>query len=283
MVPGMNSSLRPLVLILLAGFVSSAHAATKLIAKVPFTISVPWQYAFAKNLSYTGIGNAITINTDDVSIDLRGFTLQGKTVNAIANDTRGIFADGKNHLTIRNGTIRGFARGVIVDGIDTNFGDLVEDLTVLESTYIGIQVGGSDSIVRRNRVRGVGGATFVTESYGLYLRCPRSVITENLVTDLLTGPTTRYGIYFDVSHAVVVERNRVLNTNELYSAFSAFGYYFSLSTFPALDGNVSSQFATGFHFENCLSVYYRDNTATRVVSGYVSGGNSILNDAGGNK
>lgn len=74
------------------------------ITSLPFPISTSGSYYLQGNLQHTGIGNAITISANDVTIDLNGFTLAsapGASGSAIK-----INFDSVN-VTVKNGTISG--------------------------------------------------------------------------------------------------------------------------------------------------------------------------------
>ncbi len=76
------------------------------ITSLPYTISNSGFYFLGKDLSTTGSG--ITVNTDNVTIDLMGFNMAG-------NDTAGhygIIISGRNNVEIRNGTVRDFDGGI---------------------------------------------------------------------------------------------------------------------------------------------------------------------------
>jgi hypothetical protein len=80
------------------------------ITSLPYTISNPGFYYFGKNLTYTGSDNAITVNADDVTLDLMGFSL---TKSGTPGTTSGIYMNGRSNVEIRNGTVRGFYVGVM--------------------------------------------------------------------------------------------------------------------------------------------------------------------------
>ncbi|MEK7952898.1 right-handed parallel beta-helix repeat-containing protein [Luteolibacter soli] len=74
------------------------------IESLPITISAPGSYYFTKNLQHTGAGHAITITSNNVTLDLGGFTLS----STAAVSGRGIVVNGGlNNITIRNGNITG--------------------------------------------------------------------------------------------------------------------------------------------------------------------------------
>jgi hypothetical protein len=84
------------------------------ITSLPYTISAPGAYYLGSNLSYSGPGNGITINSDDVTLDLMGFAL---TYSGSGTDNFGIYLDQGNNVEIRNGTIHGWEYGI--HGYDT--------------------------------------------------------------------------------------------------------------------------------------------------------------------
>ena len=62
------------------------------ITSLPYTISAPGFYYLGGNLTYAGDSSAITINADNVTLDLMGFAL---TSTGSGIDNRGIFITGR--------------------------------------------------------------------------------------------------------------------------------------------------------------------------------------------
>jgi hypothetical protein len=85
------------------------------ITSLPYTISAPGGYYLTDNLSYSGSGtfNGISIRSDDVTLDLMGFSL---TYNGSSTSTYGIQLDGRKNVEIRNGTLSGWDIGIYVGG-----------------------------------------------------------------------------------------------------------------------------------------------------------------------
>ncbi|MFZ5453195.1 MAG: NosD domain-containing protein [Thermodesulfobacteriota bacterium] len=81
------------------------------ISRLPYTINAPGYYYLGGNLSYTK-GHGITVNADNVTIDLMGFTLTGPNM---ANDYNGIYMSGRKNVEVRNGTLSGWYMGVKED------------------------------------------------------------------------------------------------------------------------------------------------------------------------
>jgi len=138
------------------------------ISSAPFTISQPGSYYLTTNLTVSG-GNAITIATNGVTLDLNGFT-----ISSTANPPSGravLINAGLRDITIQNGHIRG---GVTNNGSGVfsgpGFGDgiyysgsepqnvRVSGVSVSGCRYAGIYVGLEASTTVENCVvRTVGG------------------------------------------------------------------------------------------------------------------------------
>jgi hypothetical protein len=75
------------------------------ITSLPCTITAPGYYYLVGNLSYSGTGDGITVDADNVTIDLMGFVLAGP------GDT-GISISNHNNIEIRNGTVKNWDNGI---------------------------------------------------------------------------------------------------------------------------------------------------------------------------
>ena len=101
------------------------------ISSAPFVIDNPGHYYLTRNLTVAG-ATAIQVNVADVSIDLGGFTLAG-------NDTasaHGIDGGGDARLSISNGTIVDFDRGIIATA-----GEAMVRGVTLVSNNVGMAIG----------------------------------------------------------------------------------------------------------------------------------------------
>jgi len=78
------------------------------ITSLPYTITASGYYYLTGNLSYAG-GNAITVNNDNVTIDLMGFSLIGPSNSSLYS---GIYMNGRKNVEVRNGTVSGWHLGV---------------------------------------------------------------------------------------------------------------------------------------------------------------------------
>jgi parallel beta-helix repeat protein len=151
--------------------------------------------------------------------------------------TRGVLANGRQNITIRNCALRGFNRGIELLGEETG-GHMVEDNRVEQSLTRGIYLEGDNNLVRGNRVFDTGGAPNSTASWGMggtadfigntvsggYAAAPstqyvygivltgRGTARDNIVRDLtktqgVSGAAT--GIHVGVATGVVIRDNHV--------------------------------------------------------------------------
>jgi len=118
------------------------------ISSVPAVISSPGVYCLDRPLTFTvAIGAAITIASDDVTLDLAGFTLAGQT--RVATHATGISAVNRHNITVRDGTVRGFEKGILLNGGSNH---LVERVRAVDNQILGISVIGDHSVARQNQV-----------------------------------------------------------------------------------------------------------------------------------
>ena len=94
----------------------SYDACTNTISTLPVTISTPGIWCMRQNLAFAPpSGNAITITTNDVTVDCNGFKLDG-SASYTSTGAKGIRADGRSGITVRNCAIRGFYYGIALLG-----------------------------------------------------------------------------------------------------------------------------------------------------------------------
>ena len=148
----------------------TSHAAqsydncTGFITSLPATISTQGTWCLNADLA-TAItsGTAITVATNNVTIDCNDFRLGGLAAG-LGTQANGIRANNRDNLTIRRCNIRGFFYGVWSDG---GSGHLIEDSRFDGNTYVGIFVDANASIIRRNIVRATGGSTLSSDAFGI--------------------------------------------------------------------------------------------------------------------
>lgn len=108
------------------------------ISTAPFTISNPGSYIVVKDLIVAQTGkHAITIESDDVTVDLGGHTIKGPGKTA-GNVGSGIYINGAENVTVKNGTIRDW-RKFAINASSSNYCRF-ENITCREN-YTGIATG----------------------------------------------------------------------------------------------------------------------------------------------
>lgn len=174
------------------------------ITSVPYVISQSGSYYLTKNLTATT--SAITINVDDVTLDLAGFTLAGTGSAAYY----GVYIGGYKNIEIRNGTIRNFVYTGIHDVTTGGNHRRIINMRVMNNGRHGIYLWGSTTaggdLVKDCLVSG-NGASYTNTVYGIYLSS-HCIVSGNLVySNGNSTLTTAYGI--SVGTGSVVSGNTV--------------------------------------------------------------------------
>ena len=230
---------RHTALLVLAGLVGLAGTARAdettfcnfFITTLPYTIAAQGHYCFDRNLS-TAIttGNAITVAVDFVVIDLNNFKLGGGSAGPTTQAV-GIFADNRRNITIRNGNIRGFKRGILLRNTlsptTVAGGHVIENNVLDGNTYVGVEAYGDLIVARNNIVANTGGST-VGWSYGIYLGTngtrPVATARDNVIQNVFNTVTpggTSVGIYAatNVDHNLI-RMGTTAGTGSMYGIWS---------------------------------------------------------------
>jgi hypothetical protein len=194
------------------------------ITTVPYVIRQPGHYCLSGNLTTAMTsGVAITIAANFVWLDLNNFALDGSAAG-LGTAARGIDMGGQKHVTVRNGTVRGFQGGIFF-GIPGSAAEAltIEGMQVDRNTREGISIEapGEDNVVRGNRISNTGGTTFtnLTGITGLSVVGDVSVIDNEVVNTFSPPSNQAYGIIFGgtpgVSYKAVVVNNRVTKSSNV--------------------------------------------------------------------
>jgi hypothetical protein len=157
---------------------------------MPAVIDTPGIYCltsdFETNLTWNP-NHAISVQADDVVVDLNGHTIDNLAAG-VGTQVRGISAYQRKNITVRNGTIRGFAYGVYLDDEaphTASEGHVVEDIRAERIHYVGIIVEGYGSIARRNRIIATGGSTsYGPPAFGIHVEGGACRVIDNDVITL---------------------------------------------------------------------------------------------------
>jgi len=248
------------------------------IATLPTIITTQGVYCLTGNLTTNMIsGNAIEIQTNNVTIDLNGWKLGGQAAG-LGTYANGIYAYQRKNITIRNGTIRGFVYGILLSDVSpyaTSQGHLIEDIRADNNTYTGISVRGRGSIVRRNQVMYSGGSSVYPSAYGIQLygegvKALNNDISRTSAFSFNNG----YGLYLYKTNGAVVEGNRiVLVFSDLGPTY---GLYIGNSNGVLVRDNSYNFAEYGIFYANSTGKY-KDNLTSVVTTPFTGGTN-----AGGN-
>jgi hypothetical protein len=244
------------------------------IYELPWVIDEQGRYCLVRNLSTPMVsGAAVSIVADEVLLDLRGFKIGGGGAG-LGTQAYGVHAVNRNKVTVRNGNIRGFFRGVFLEDMSPTFTassfHLVEGLLADDNTETGIHVQGESSVVRGNQVVGTGGTTAVGPdafAYGVRVEGRNARVLRNDISNT-TGQGFGVGIGIVVGEAdsAIVENNRVAHTSGAKTA----GITIVSSNGVLAVGNRISLTEDGLSFW-LSDGKYADNLASGVLNPYLGG------------
>lgn len=252
------------------------------ITSLPYVITTQGIYCLTGNLSTSMTsGNAIEIQTNNVTIDLNGYKLGGLGAGD-GTQARGIYSSQRKNITIKNGTIRGFRYGIYLDGGGSNLGSghVVQDIRADGNTQAGIYVTGTSSVVRNNQVVDSGGTTISTNAFAIGIRVagPGSQVMDNQVADThATGSGDAYSILVvNMSDGTVVQGNRVSNISLPASGTSygiyAYGNAGSTSHNVAISHNIIAEMTIGIEYGTYASGLYAHNIVMNCGTAFSGGG-----------
>jgi parallel beta-helix repeat protein len=170
---------------------------------LPLTITEPNSYYLVEDVYFTSTtSNAISIECNDVTIDLMGYTLKGPD----SGGGCGIRMVGRADVEVRNGTVRDFYYGVL-EISSAGRGHRIINLRALSNTYRGIQLYGSGHLVKDCAVgesgdRGIcsgdgstvtGNTVYDNGAFGIYLAGTCTVTGNTTHNNSDTGICAGYG------------------------------------------------------------------------------------------
>ena len=160
---------------------------TGFITSLPAVIATQGTWCLKQDLATAMTsGNAITVGTNNVTIDCNNYKLGGLAAG-IGTAAWGIFAHDRENTTIRRCNIRGFEAAIVLES-DIFGSNLVEDNRLGGNTYVAMNIDGDGSIVRRNRVFDTGETTLHTGAYAIVTH-----YNVDVVDNAVSGVTARVG------------------------------------------------------------------------------------------
>ena len=246
------------------------------ITTLPYTITAQGIYCLTGNLS-TGMiaGNAITINTNNVTLDLNGYKLGGLG-GGDSTETNGIYAYQKKNITIKNGIVRGFYQGIfLLDDFpySNSSGHVITSILADQNTQGGIHVDGLGNTISHNIVVDTGGSTVSDIALGITVRGSGAKVVNNTVATT-TAQNTAYadGITLTNSDYSLIQNNTVSDT--ISDAGQSAAIYMASSTGVFLRNNNLASADYGLNFSLSSTGKYFNNL-TFDVSTLFSGGTAI--------
>jgi parallel beta-helix repeat protein len=168
-----------------AAHAETFHTCGTTIASLPTVIGTQGVYCLSHDLT-TAItsGNAIDIQTNNVTIDCNGYKLGGLAAGNGSNAVGIHAADTRVNLTVRNCGIRGFEYGISFEG---GSGHLVEDNRLDNNLFVSMFIQGEGNTVRRNRVYDTGGYVAAASAEALIVS---GDVIDNTVSGVFAANTT---------------------------------------------------------------------------------------------
>ena len=281
------------------GYLRAETIGCTAITTLPATITVQGIYCLTGDLGTSILsGNAITIATNNVTIDLNGHKIGGLAAGP-GTQANGIYALDRTNINLRNGTIRGFYYGVYVMDDSTyhdgSGGHVIENLRADYNTYAGLFVSGIGNIIRSNQVVNTGGSTVFSgaaargimvwgrgarvlnndvigttaqgvgyQAFGIDVWSGGgSVVENNRVAETISPAGPAWAISVGTSDSSAVSGNRIGNSTV---SGGSYGIFFQGSDFVTARDNSISKMGFGIDFSSATGVYMNN-----VVLGAVSG------------
>jgi hypothetical protein len=262
---------------------SSAQAETTnctAITTLPYTITTQGAYCLTGNLTTSmASGNAITINTNNVVLDLNAFKIGGLGAGT-TTQANGIYAYQRQNITIKNGTVRGFLYGIKLDDIypyTTSQGHVIEDIRADQNTFAGMWILGNSNMIHNNLIIATGGATGSSPdstALGLFAGGPNTQVLNNTVSEVSgQGAGGATGIELYTASNSVAANNRISNITS--PSGISYGVYVFVSNDIIISDNRLSSMHYGIYFDSGTSIssgtYMNNLVQGATVAAYTGG------------
>ncbi|QSX79171.1 right-handed parallel beta-helix repeat-containing protein [Agrilutibacter solisilvae] len=207
-----------------AGQASAAESyenCTGFIDSLPATVSTTGTWCLRADLHTTlSSGAAITVTSDNVTVDCNDFRLSGLEVG-VGSYATGIAASqqARHNITVRNCRVEGFRYGIALIGFSHN----IEDNIVEANNYVGIATRGEGNVVQNNLVRDTGGQPGMIAAYGIAMFGFYGSALNNTVIGVHGDDET------DNAYGIAIERgsvqgNRVMNLAAIATGIRSYDY-----------------------------------------------------------
>ena len=145
-----------------------------------FNISTSGSYYLTGDRNASGI--AILVNTDNVTIDLNGYSLIGP----VTGTDPGVYMNGRNNVEIHNGTVRNFGNNGIYENSVTGQNHRVINVRAISNGWTGIKLYSKNNLVKDCTVTDNTG-------YGIYVELGSTVSGNTCYNNGYSGIYTGVG------------------------------------------------------------------------------------------
>jgi hypothetical protein len=197
------------------------------ISSLPYTITTPGFYYVTGNLNCAS-GDGITVNSNDVTIDLMGFRLSGNPSGS------GIYMNARKNVEIRNGSITGCNVGIICAG-SSGANNRIINVRAEANNLSGIISNGSGTLIKGCHLADNGNTGMWVEisatihgnvinncGTGIYFNAVGNIIGNNV---LCNSGQTGIQLTTDTNKAILMDQNTVGGTGTHYSGGSSATYW----------------------------------------------------------
>ncbi len=292
-----------LFLLVLFSYIQSGYAAVcSPISSVPISITSSGSYCLTENLIYSETtGTAITINANDVVLDLDGWSIRGRhhgRISLAGGVSKAISVTG-NAIIIKNGNVSGFNQAISISGSSGNAQPvIIKDIHFFDNTWWAINVKGENVLIKNNKITVDGRLDTNNSDYaasGIILSCNSNTgrgnrISGNTITNIFpkVNPLypdrylSHYGIQVSGCSDTIIDKNYISGGIE-YSEGNTVGYgnigiYVRFGR-VTITQNTINNFYRALYFYNSLTSVYINNIANHigvVPSGAIDGGNNNI-------
>jgi hypothetical protein len=206
----MKRSIRLVPVLLMAA--AAAHAETTQCTPITFApvgITTQGVYCLTDDVKVAmDAGVAIEIAANGVVLDFNGHRLSNSS--GPSSSAVGITAVGRQNVTIKNGSIRGFYTAVNMNSVQSS---VLEHMRIDQSWHHAILANGQGLVVRDNLVLLTGGTTFLApnaDAYGIVVSgISNSILRNDVVTVTAQGTGNSAGIFFSGPSGSIAVGNRI--------------------------------------------------------------------------